>query len=304
MTTNGMATQLRRLLAEGPVVAPSCFDPLSARLAERAGFSAIHLSGFAVEATQLGAPDLGLLSMTEVVSHAARITAAVGIPVVADIDTGFGGILNITRTIREMERAGVAGVHVEDQALPKHCPVLAGRSIVGRDEAVNRIRAACAARTDPDFVVIARTDADIVSLEEVIDRCHLFLAAGADLVMPMDLALVHNGVPYGSRSPKEHIEVAKTLVERIDGPLMATGQSIPAGYTVDDLGALGYSMIPLASSAVSAAANAIARVYDEIRNTGTDYGYRTANAGPYNDPVELMRAVGLDGYVELEQRYV
>lgn len=298
-----MTARLRALLAEGPVVAPSCFDPLSARLAERAGFSAVHLSGFAVEATQLGAPDLGLLSMSEVVSHAARVTSAVNIPVVADIDTGFGGILNITRTVREMERAGVAGVHIEDQALPKHCPVLAGRSVVGRDEAVNRVRAACAARTDPDFVVIGRTDADIVSLDEVVDRCHLFLDAGADLVMPMDLGLIYNGVPYSMRNPKEHIEVATVLAERIKGPLVASGQSIPAGYTADDYGALGYALIPLASSAVSAAANAIAQVYDEIKATGTDYGYRTANPGLFNDPVELMRAVGLDDYVEIEQRF-
>jgi methylisocitrate lyase len=298
-----MTTQLRRLIDRGHVVAPSCFDSLSARLAEHAGFTAVHLSGFAIEATQLGGPDLGLLTMTEVVAHSARITAAVNIPVIADIDTGFGGVLNVARTVQEMERAGVAGIHIEDQALPKRCPVLDGRSVVSRDQGVARVQAACDARRDPDFVIVARSDADIISFDELVERCNEYLAAGADLVMPMDLALAHNGVSYAQRTPSEHMELARLLAGRVDGPLMATGQSIPSGYTVEDMAAAGYAVIPLAASAVTAAANAMAEVYAAIKTAGTDNGYLTAHPGPYSNPVELMRVVGLDRYVEQQSRY-
>ena len=143
---------------------------LSARIAEVAGFDAIHLTGYGVEATQIGAPDMGVISMAELAAHAGRMTAAISIPILADIDTGFGGANNIVRTICQMERAGVAGVHIEDQTFPKRCPVLEGRSIVSRDTAIGRIKAAVDARRDFDFVIVARTDADVISIDEAIER--------------------------------------------------------------------------------------------------------------------------------------
>jgi 2-methylisocitrate lyase-like PEP mutase family enzyme len=296
-----MTTKLRHLLSQGMVVAPSCFDPLSARLAALAGFEAIHLTGLGVEAAQLAAPDLGLLTMTELSAHAARMAAAVDIPILADIDTGFGGVLNVQRTIREMERAGVAGIHIEDQALPKHCPLLAGRKVVSRSEALDRLKAALDARTDPDFIIVARSDADTVSFEELVERSNLFLEAGADMAMPILMSI--EGKSYFALAPAEQLAWSRKLVHAINGPVMNMGSPPPAGYTTKDLADVGYAFTMFASTAIGAAANAIAAVFQSIRETGTDAGYISANPGPYHDPLALMRAARLDEYVAIEQRY-
>ncbi|WP_432013617.1 isocitrate lyase/PEP mutase family protein [Streptomyces cucumeris] len=294
-----MTTKLRQLLADGLVVAPGCYDALSARLAEIAGFDALHLTGLGVEATQLGAPDLGLLSMTELSAHAARTAAAVNIPILADIDTGFGGVLNVRRTIHEMERAGVAGVHIEDQKLPKHCPLLAGRSVVGVDEALARITAACQARTDPDFVIVARTDADVISIREVIDRCNKYLEAGADMAMPITMEV--DGHPYADLTPDEQMDLLRLLAKEINGPVMGMGDAPPAGYTTADLAEAGFSFMMFAASPLSASANAIAELMRHIKENGTDADYRATHPGKYNSPLEIMRAVHLDTYAELEK---
>ena len=297
MTGTGRATtRLRELLAEGMVVAPGVFDSFSARLAELAGFQAVHLSGLAVEATQIGAPDLGLMTLTEMASQASRITQATDIPMLADIDTGFGGVLNVHRTIREMERAGVAGVHMEDQTQPKHCPLIAGRAVIDRAEAAGRVRAAVEARTDPDFVIVARTDADTISFAEVIERCNLYLQAGADMVMPMALQI--DGRSYTSLAPAEQMDVLTRLVREIDGPVMGMGSAPPVGYTTRDLADVGYAFVMFAGEALSAAANAMAAVFEEIRTTGT----AGSSGGPYSDAGELLKAVHLDDYLELERR--
>lgn len=296
------ATQkLREELRNGLVVAPGCYDALSARLAEKAGFRAVHMTGLGVEATQLGAPDLGLLTLTEVASHAARIAGCIEIPVMADIDTGFGGVLNVGRTIKEMERAGVAGVHIEDQAMPKHCPLLAGRSVVSRAEAVDRLKAALDARTDPDFVIAARTDADTVSFQEIVDRCNLYLETGADLVMPILMTI--DGRSFFSLTPAQQMELTRKLLSQIDGPAMGMGNGPPEGFTMSDMGAAGYSLVMYAASPVGVVANALASFFGDIRQQDTDLAYIAAHPGPYHDPVELMRAARLDTFVELERRY-
>ena len=293
--------KLREELSNGLVIAPGCYDALSARLAEKAGFRAVHMTGLGVEATQLGAPDLGLLTMTEVASHAARIAGCIDIPVMADIDTGFGGVLNVGRTIKEMERAGVAGVHIEDQAMPKHCPLLAGRSVVGRAEAVDRLKAALDARTDADFVIAARTDADTVSLQEIVDRCNLYLEAGADMVMPILMNI--DGTSFFSLPPAEQMEWTRKLLSQIDGPAMGMGNGPPEGFTMSDMGEAGYSLVMYAASPVGVVANALSAFFQDIRQQDTDLAYITANPGHYHDPVELMRAARLDTFVELERRY-
>ncbi|MBB6125336.1 isocitrate lyase/PEP mutase family protein [Sphingobium subterraneum] len=296
-----MTAKLRAELAQGMVVGAGCFDALSARLAQLAGFRAIHMTGLGVEASQLGAPDLGLLSMTEVCTHAARMAEAVDIPILADIDTGFGGVLNVGRTIREMERAGIAGVHIEDQALPKHCPLLAGRTVVSREDAVDRLKAALDARTDPNFVIVARTDADTISFDEVVERANLFLAEGADMVMPMIMHV--DGKSYFSLPPDEQLAWSRKLIGAIDGPVMNMGGSPPPGYTTDDLAEVGYAFTMYAASALSAAANAMADLFKSIRETGSDVSYFATQAGPYTNPLELMRAARLDHFVALETKY-
>lgn len=239
--------------------------------------------------------------MTEIARIASRIAEAISIPILADIDTGFGGVLNVGRTIREMERAGVAGVHIEDQALPKHCPMLVGRDVVSRGEAIDRIKAALDARTDPDLVVVARTDADIVSISEVVERCNLYLEAGVDLVMPV--TSVVDGKSYFDLSPDDQMALLAELPKRIEGPVMHMGSGPPKGYTNADLAKAGYALTMSVMSAVGAAANAMAAIYREIMTTGTDAGYIEARPGPFFDPVALMKAARLDEFVDLEKRY-
>jgi len=241
-----------------------------------------------------------LLSLTELSAHAGRVAAAVNIPVLADIDTGFGGVLNVRRTILEMERTGVAGVHIEDQKLPKHCPLLAGRSVVDVQDALERISAACQARTDPDFVVVARSDADVISIREVIDRCNRYLEAGADMAMPITMNV--DGRPYASLAPDEQMGLLRLLAKEIKGPIMGMGEAPPAGFTTADLAEAGFSFVMFAASPLAASANAIAQLMQDIKDNGTDAGYRATNSGKYNDPLELMRAVHLEKYADFEKR--
>lgn len=175
---------LRRLLAAGEaVMAPGVADPLFARLVARHGFEAIYMTGAGTSATRLGQPDVGLLTMTEMVDNAARIADASGLPVVADCDNGYGGPLNVRRAVREYERAGVAAIHLEDQVLPKRCGHLAGKQLVPPAEMVAKLRAAVDARRDGDFLLIARTDALAVEgLEQALERAALYAEAGADLL--------------------------------------------------------------------------------------------------------------------------
>lgn len=295
-----MTTRFRELISAGMVVAPGCYDPFSARLAQLAGFEAVHMTGLGVEATQLGAPDLGLLTMSEIADHAARMAAALDIPIFADIDTGFGGVLNVGRTIREMERAGVAGVHIEDQALPKHCPLLAGRQVVSRGEGVDRLKAALDARTDPDFVIVARTDADTISFNETTDRANLYLETGADMVMPIIMAI--DGTSYFSLPPREQLAACRRLIAAVEGPVVGMGSGPPTGFTNADMADAGFAVIMYAATALGVAANALAALFRDMQDKGTDAAFITANPGPYHDPLALMQVARLDHFSELERR--
>ncbi len=177
------ATRLRELLA-GPelLVAPGAYDALSARLIVQAGFSTVYMTGFGTSASVLGQPDVGLLTMSEMVSRAAALASIAGdVPLIADADTGYGNPINVRRTIREYERAGIAGLHLEDQVWPKKCGHLEGKQVIPMDEMVQKVRAAADARQDPDFVIIARTDAIAVTgLEDALRRGQAYSEAGAD----------------------------------------------------------------------------------------------------------------------------
>ncbi len=191
--------RLRALIRDAaPLVVPGCFNAMSARVLEHVGFEAVYMSGYGSSLSVTGLPDAGLMTLTEMAENARRIAAAVKVPVIADADTGFGNAINVVRTVEEYIRGGVAGMHLEDQVAPKRCGHVAGREVIGREEAVRKIRAAAATRDamDPDFVLIARTDsrgAHGGSLEEAIWRANAFLAAGADLAFvegPKDMAEV------------------------------------------------------------------------------------------------------------------
>lgn len=198
--------RLRKLLA-GPdmLVAPGAYDGITARLIEQAGFSAVYMTGAGTSAS-FGLPDYGLLTMTEMVGNAARITAATGLPLIADGDTGYGTELNVVRTVQEHERAGTAGIHIEDQVSPKRCGHLEGKELVSREEFAAKIRAAVATRRDPDFLVIARTDArSVLGFEESILRANAALEAGADMAFV--------------ESP-ETLEEVEAVPRRVKGPCL------------------------------------------------------------------------------------
>jgi 2-methylisocitrate lyase-like PEP mutase family enzyme len=179
-------TRLRQLLTDTPLLVPGCYDAMSAKVLERAGFSAVYMTGYGTSLSLLGLPDAGLATMTEMHLNARYIANAVQVPVIADADNGYGNAINVMRTVREYIQTGVAGIHIEDQAIPKRCGHVAGRRVIPLEEAVGKYRAAAAVRRDldPDFVVVARTDARGAhggSLDEAIRRANAYLEAGADL---------------------------------------------------------------------------------------------------------------------------
>jgi carboxyvinyl-carboxyphosphonate phosphorylmutase len=176
--------RLRELLARPePVVAPGAYDALSARLVEQAGFDVVYMTGFGSTASLIGRPDVGLLTGTEMIDNARRIVAAVDVPVIADADTGYGNAVNVVRTVQGYEQAGVAGIHLEDQVMPKKCGHMSGKAVIGADEMAGKIRAAVAARRDPDFLLIARTDAAAVEgLDAAVARARAYADAGADVL--------------------------------------------------------------------------------------------------------------------------
>ena len=182
-------TRLREILARGGATPiPGCYDPLGAILIEQTGFAAAYMTGFSL-ASSLGKPDLGILTMTDMVQQAARIADAVSIPVIVDADTGYGGAASIVETVRLFERAGIAGLHLEDQAMPKKCGALAGKKLVSSDEMGLRLKAAQLARQSSEFVIIGRTDAmTIHGLDEVIVRCQAMERAGVDAIMVPSLS--------------------------------------------------------------------------------------------------------------------
>jgi 2-methylisocitrate lyase-like PEP mutase family enzyme len=179
-------TRLRELLRSTPLLVPGCYDALSARVLERTGFPAVYMTGYGTSLALLGLPDAGLATMSEMHLNARYIANAVAVPVIADADNGYGNAINVMRTVREYIQTGVAAIHIEDQVIPKRCGHVAGRRVIPLEEAVGKVRAAAAVRRDldPDFVLVARTDARGAhggSLDEAIRRAHAYLDAGADL---------------------------------------------------------------------------------------------------------------------------
>ena len=247
----------------------------------------------------LGKPDIGLLTLSELVDQARRIAAAVDVPMTCDGETGFGGVHNITRMVRELEACGVAGVQIEDQQNPKRCPALEGRRVVACEEHVVRIRAAVAARRDPDFLVIARSDADTVSIAELVERCNRYLAAGADIAMPICFAV--DGRPIGEFDADGQMEVFAGVARAIDGPTKAV--MIPRGYTAAAMGEIGYSLVGLTGGPIEASVNALHAAYVAMRETGSEERYRLDNPPAIPAPGGIMRLLGIDEHLALERQF-
>lgn len=278
--------RLRSLLHSdlpGPLLAPGCFDALSARLVEEAGFELAHVSGAAVSAVSLGLPDLGFVGATDMVDTVARIREAVSIPLVADADTGYGGPVQTARTVRRYEQAGAAALHIEDQVLPKRCGHMAGKEIVPLDEAVARLEAAVGARGD--IAVIARTDAlSVAGPGEVVRRVAAFASCGVDAV-------------FVEGSPDE--DTAKRVRDAAPGvPLVLNASEsgaadpAPAGAHA----ALGARVVLSPVAPLLAAAGAMRTALRALRTAGTAAG---TDRMPWDEFNELL---GLAGHVSLEER--
>lgn len=253
--------RLRELLDKQTVVLPGAFNALTAIQIERAGFNAVYVSGAGLSAAR-GLPDIGLLSLTEVVSDAATITKAVTIPALVDADTGFGPPLTVMRTVQEFERAEAAGIQLEDQELPKKCGHLPGKRLVSTSEMVSRICAANDARRDPDFFIVARTDARAVEgLDAAVRRARAYIDAGADAIFPEAL-----------ESADEFRAFARQLAkEGGKAPLVAnmTEFGKTPYLSVSEFGDLGYRLVLFPVTALRLATKAIEQMLLELRNHGS-----------------------------------
>ncbi len=285
----GGPARLRALLESGQtIVAPGAFDPLSARLVEEAGFPAVYMTGFGTSAALIGRPDVGLLTMTEMAGNAGRIAACVDIPVIADADTGYGNPLNVIRTVGAYEAAGVAGIHIEDQVAPKKCGHMEGKLVIPAEEMAEKVRAAVEARTQPDFVIIARTDARAVEgLERSLQRGRMYREAGADVLFIEALT-----------SEAE----AEEAVRAFPGvPLLfnwAEGGKTPP-ISLDRLKELGYRIVIFPISTLLAATGAMRRILQEIARAGTP----AAAVRELPTFAEFVDFIGLPQVREAEQRY-
>ena len=249
--------RLRELIAKGAVIMPGVPNAAMARQAERAGFDAVYVSGAGMANATAGVPDIGLLTLMEVAQLAGYIANAIDIPAIVDADTGFGGAENVARTIRELEGAGLAGCHIEDQEFPKRCGHLAGKSVVNLEEMVGKIKAAVASRRDSDFMIIARTDARAVEgFDGAVDRAGEYLAAGSDAIFPEAL-----------QSAEEFRDFAK----EVDRPLLANMTEFGKSpmLTFQQLADFGYRMVIFPQSAFRVSIKASEKFLAALKKAGT-----------------------------------
>jgi methylisocitrate lyase len=254
--------RLRELMAAGTVVAPGAFNAVTAMAAERIGFEAVYISGAGLADGVAGFPDIGLLTLTEVVQQARYIADAVAVPAICDADTGFGEVVNVRRTVREFEQAGIAGIHLEDQESPKRCGHLAGKRLIEPAEMARKIAAAVEARRDPDFLLIARTDARSVSgLEDAIARAQLYLQAGADVIFPESL-----------ESAEEFARFAQAVGATHASPLLLANMTefgrTPL-LTVEEFAAMGYRLVIFPMTAFRVMMRAVIDALTELKRSGT-----------------------------------
>ena len=240
-----------------PLAIPGVFNALVARMAEHAGFDAIYLSGAAVSAGVTALPDVGLLSLDEITRQVRLIVAATNVPLIVDADTGFGGPLHVEQAIRQIEASGAAGVQLEDQELPKRCGHLTGKHLIPAGDMVQKLRAATAARVDPDFVIVARVDArSVTGFDDAVIRAQAYAAAGADVVFPEALESVEE---FASFARKLDVPLVANMTEFGRSPLLSVGE----------LGAIGYRMILYPVTALRVALRATERALAHIRAEGT-----------------------------------
>jgi len=285
--------RLRARLKSGPlIVAPGIYDAYGARFVEQAGFEAVYMTGNGVSASLLGRPDVGLVDLTLIASHAHRVAACVDIPLICDADTGYGNAVNVRRTVEEFEAAGVAAIHIEDQLSPKRCGQLPGaRPVIALAEAVGKIEAAVAARRDPDFIIIARTDsADGLGLDEAIRRVQTYVQAGADVAF-VEL-----------KSGPTLLDDLKRVTSAVDAPCFV---NVDAGGKLGELTAaeieqLGLRIAIYPGLARGAAGFAIREALGALKRDGNTRAVRSRMLGIQ----EYNQALGLSDIEAWERKYV
>ncbi len=280
---------LRSLLESKEIlVAPGAHDVLTAKIIEKAGFKAVYMTGYGQAASHLGIADVGLMTMSEMLARANNFASAVDIPVIADGDTGFGNAINVMRTVRQYEMAGVAAIQLEDQVAPKKCGHMAGRQVIPMDEMVGKIRAAVEARQNPDFVIIARTDARTIhGIDEAILRAKAYEKAGADIIFV--------------ESP-ESVEEMKKITAGFNVPVLAN--MVEGGRTpllpARELEKLGFDLVIFPTASTYMAAQSMKNLMEELMKTGT-----TENLIPEMIPFsEFNELIGLSEVRELEAKFV
>ena len=271
--------RLREMTASGRmVVAPFILNAFHAKIAESVGFDAVYMTGSGTSAER-GFADVGLLTMTEMVTNARYVAAAVGIPVISDADTGYGNPLNVRRTVQEYESAGVAGIHIEDQVFPKKCGFFQGKDVIPREEMVQKIHAALDARTDPDFVVIARSDAYAVTgWDDTIERCRAYVEAGADMVFVDGVKTLEDLKNYAG--------------DLGDLPRLYNGDLLPT----QEVGAMGFKVM-ICGSTIWLIYKQVQDAFQELRETGK------VNPERYATRMEAAEVLGLPEVYDLERKY-
>ncbi len=280
---------LRDLLKSPEIlIAPGAHNAFTTRIIEQSGFKAVYMTGSGAAMDLLGLPDLGLLTMSEMVAHARNIVQATSLPVIADADTGYGNALNVMRTVREYEGAGVAGLHIEDQVAPKRCGHFSGKEVISREEMIGKIKAALDSRRDQNLLVIARTDARaVLGLQEAIERGVAYAEAGADMIFV---------------DAPESAEELSLIARSIPAPLMANlseGGKTPL-LSAKELQDMGYKLVIYPRSAAGAAAKAIQELMAVLKRDGTTEKYldRIISFEGRN------QITGLAYYRELDKKYL
>ena len=287
MTERHTARLKRLVRAPEILVAPGVVDGIGARLVASLGFDAIYMTGAGTTASRLGMPDVGLLTMTEMADNAARIADASGLPLIADADTGYGGPVNVRRTVQAYERAGVAGLHIEDQSWPKRCGHLAGKTVIAKAEMVAKIKAACDARVDPDLQIIARCDAIAVEgYEAALERVGAYAAAGADILF------------VEAMTSMEQLAAVPKMFGLPCLYNMASSGKTPEIPT-RDMEALGYAIAIFPGIAISAAIQAMRNALTVLKETG-DIAVLQGQLTSFRDYFDLM---GMAEIQALEDRY-
>lgn len=274
---------LRKLMQENDyLIAPCAFDALSAKAIEKTGFKVAGTTGQGMHGVLIGQPDNGLLAFNEMVAECGKIADAINIPILCDAEGGYGNALSVIRTVREFEKAGVAGIFIEDQKLPPNCPFIKKAETISIEQMCGKIRAAVDARTDPNFVIVARTDAPF---DEAVERAQAYLEAGADLIKPI---------------PKSSKEL-EMWPQKISAPLHVGFMSnVNAGITARDIGQMGYKFITFPLNMLYMYTRTCLRYLETVKRDETD----AALSGEFMNFQEYQDFIGMQEYMEQQVRYV